>query len=271
VDQTAPPVLGRDLIIEHLRHTLEGLPAARAAFLGGSDASGRTDALSDIDLVVLCAEGAVEECLAEVRAGLGALSPLAHRWRVPTAPGSAPDRSAAQEFLALRDADPAHFVDVVVIPVSASERYLEPERHGQALVLFDRDGLIHPDPLDRAALQRRIEARVSTLRERFPMFQTLVSRAVARGFVAEAAVAYQDHCLRPLVELLRIRHCPDRFDFGPRYLDRDLPEEVRAEVESLALPGSLAQVEAFRSRAQTLFEATLAQLDAAAEPGRDHD
>jgi len=36
--------------------------------------------------------------------------------------------------------------------------------------------------------------------------------------------------LAPLIELMRIRHCPDRFDFGPRYLDRDLPAELRLTV-----------------------------------------
>ena len=81
---------------------------------------------------------------------------------------------------------------------------------------------------------------------------------------AEAAVAYQDHTYRPLIELLRIRHCPDRFDYGARYLDRDLPADLRAEVEALALPGTLDEVEAFQVRAQALFEVTLAEL---AQPG----
>ncbi len=110
-------------------------------------------------------------------------------------------------------------------------------------------------------LQSRIDTRLAILRERFPLFQTLVTRAVRRGFVAEAAVAYQDYAYRPLIELLRIRHCPDRFDFGARYLDRDLPATVRAEVEALALPGSLDEVEEFRGRAAALVDATLAQLD----------
>ena len=98
-------------------------------------------------------------------------------------------------------------------------------------------GILTPVPLDRDALQTRIDARLAILRERFPLFQTLVTRAVRRGFVAEAAVAYQDHTYRPLIEVLRIRHCPERYDFGARYLDRDLPPALRAEVEALALPG----------------------------------
>lgn len=247
----------RAQIIAALHSALEAAPEVLAASLGGSDATGRTDEFSDVDLVVIVQEGAVESTFAILHSALEELSPIVHRWRLadPTWHGS------SQEFLALRDADPAHFVDLVVQSPTGGERFLEVERHGTPLVLFDRVGILAPVPLDRVALQARIDERLAVLRARFPLFQTLVTRAVRRGFVAEAAVAYQDHTYRPLIELLRIRHCPERFDFGARYLDRDLPAELRAEVEALALPDSLVAVEVFRSRAQDLFDATLAELD----------
>ena len=255
--QASPAPITRARIIAALHAALERAPEVLAAFLGGSDGTGRTDGLSDVDLVVVVEEGAVETAFAILHGALEELSPITHRWRLaePTWHGS------SQEFLALRDADPAHFIDVVVQEPSGGERFLEVERHGTPLVLFDRAGILAPVPLDRVALQARMDARLAILRQRFPLFQTLVTRAVRRGFVAEAAVAYQDYTYKPLIELLRIRHCPDRFDYGARYLDRDLPAALRAEVEALALPGSLAEVEAFRSRAEALFDATLAELD----------
>ncbi len=254
--QPASAPISRAVIITTLHRALESLPEALAAFLGGSDATGRTDEHSDIDLVAVVDDGAVEAAFAAIHAALEELSPLLHRWRLadPTWHGH------SQEFVSLRDADPAHFVDLVVQTPSGGERFLEVERHGHALVLFDRAGVLAPMPLDRAALHTRIDERVAVLRERFPLFQTLVTRAVRRGFVAEAAVAYQDHTYRPLIELLRIRHCPDRFDYGARYLDRDLPPALRAEVEALALPGSLDEVLSFRERAQALFDTNLAEL-----------
>ena len=248
--------VSRDAIIAALRAALEESPAVLAAFLGGSDATGRTDEFSDIDLVVVVEDGSVEETFGVIHAALEELSPISHRWRLadPTWHGH------PQEFLALRDADPAHFVDLVIQTPTGGERFLDAERHGHADVLIDRAGMLAPIPLDEAALQQRIDARLAVLRERFPLFQTLVTRAVRRGFIAEAAVAYQDYAYRPLIELLRIRHCPQRFDYGARYLDRDLPDSLRTEIESLALPGSLDEVEAFRARAQALFEATLAEM-----------
>ena len=256
MDPSTAPIT-RAQIITALHTALEEAPEVLAASLGGSDATGRTDEFSDVDLVVVVEQGAVEATFAAVHRALEGLSPIVHRWRLadPTWHGN------AQEFLSLRDADPAHFIDLVVLEPSGGERFLEVERHGTALVLFDRAGVLAPEPLDRVVLQSRIDARLAILRERFPLFQTLVTRAVRRGFVAEAAVAYQDYAYRPLIELLRIQHCPDRFDFGARYLDRDLPATVRAEVEALALPSSLDEVEEFRSRAEALFDATLAELD----------
>lgn len=254
---SVPAPIGRSEIISALHTSLEGDPAALGAFLGGSDATGRTDSLSDIDLVVIVEPGAVENTFTAMHTALEVLSPISQRWRLaePTWHGH------AQEFVALRDAAPEHFVDVVVQEPTGGERLLEVERHGAPLVLFDRAGVVKSVPVDRPRLQDRIDARLAILRERFPMFQTLVTRAVRRGFVAEAAVAYQDHTYRPLIELLRIRHCPQRFDFGARYLDRDLPAPLRAELESLALPSSLEEIESFRERAQALFAATLAGLD----------
>lgn len=255
--------MGRAAIIDALARAFEAWAPAHAAFLGGSEATGRTDEYSDVDLVVVVADDAVEEAFATAHRALQKLSPIAQRWRVPEPAW----HGHHQEFLALRDADPAHFLDLLVIQWSQARRpgtrFLDPQRHGQAVILFDRPGVIAADPLDREELDERIASRLASVRARFPLFQTLVTRAVRRGFPAEAATAYQDHTLRPLVDLLRIRHCPERFDFGMRYLDRDLPADVRGIVESLALPGSLAQVEAFQARAAELFEVTSAQVDAA--------
>jgi predicted nucleotidyltransferase len=260
----APRPVSRAAIISSVAEALAEDPHVRAAFLGGSDATGRTDGESDVDLVVVVDDGWVEATFALVHRALEQLSPLSLRWRLPDPTW----HGNPQEFLALRDSDPAHFVDLVVQGPTGGERFLEPERHGTPVVLVDRGAILAPTPLDHAALDARLEERLALLRVRFPLFQTLVTRAVHRGFPAEAAVAYQDHTLRPLIEVLRIRHCPERFDFGARYLDRDLPAAIRSEVEALALPASPAEVLEFRARAEALFSATLAELDQRPDPRR---
>jgi hypothetical protein len=68
--------------------------------------------------------------------------------------------------------------------------------------------------------------------------------------------------IRPVVEILRMRYCPDRYDYGLRYLDRDLPADVGAEIERLVFPPSVEEVEAYQARAQKLFDETIRALDA---------
>jgi hypothetical protein len=184
-------------------------------------------------------------------------SPIAHCYRLPEPTW----HGHAQELFALRDADPCHFVDLVVMRRSDGNRMLEPERHGTAMVLFDRDGDVRPSPFDRAAHEAKMAKRLPELREMFFLFQNLTTKAVRRRDVPDAVQRYQASTVRPLVELLRMRHCPDRYDFGVRYLDRDLPEELGAEIHRLSLPRSLAELEQFRARAETLFDEQIRALD----------
>ena len=247
----------RQKIIDTLTAALEPLDYVLAGYLGGSDATGRTDVYSDVDYQAIVEDDRVEDAFGGALGALAALSPIVHEYRLPEPTW----HGCSQVFLSLKGADPAHFVDFVVMKRSHEDRFLEPERHGLAIVLFDKLGLVTPDPFDRAAHLAKMEARFAVLRETFPLFQTLVTRAVSRGFPAEAAAAYQSHTFRPLVELLRMRYCPDRYDFGARYLDRDLPPKLRAEVESLALPPGLLEVEEYRARAEVLFRGTLRDWD----------
>lgn len=251
-------LISRQQLIDRLHEGLAGIDFVRAAWLGGSDASGRTDRWSDIDLVLIVEDGRWQEALAAIRRIAATLGPIAHCWRMPEPAW----HGHHQEFLRVQGAEPCHDLDVVVMEKSAPGRLLERERHGDAVVLFDREGLVKPEPLDRGAHAARLRDRLALLREQFPMFQVLLTRALRRGMAAEAAALYQRVTLAPLVELLRMRHAPDRFDFGPRYLDRDLPVDLRATVESLAFPRDLAQVEALQQEAVALFDRTLAELDA---------
>ena len=251
------PSLTRSGIVETLRERLGDVEFVRAAYLGGSDGTGRTDGWSDVDLVLLVEDDRVEDGFVAVHEIVEELSSIEHRYRLP----SPTWHGHEQEFFRLRDADPCHFVDLVVMKKSAGDRLTERERHGEPLVLFDKDDLVHSTGLDREAHGKKMAARLPELRSMFPLFQCLVTKAVRRGHGPEAVYFYQALTVKPLVELLRMRHCPDRYDFGLRYLDRDLPADLRAEVEGLVLAGSLDELEEKRARAEALFERNLRELD----------
>jgi hypothetical protein len=70
---------------------------------------------------------------------------------------------------------------------------------------------------------------------------------------------YTAHTLRPLLEILRIRHCPERFDFGAKYSAPDLPSDVVRRFERLHFVGSLDDVATRRIPAEEWFTEPLRQ------------
>ncbi|MEW6073812.1 MAG: nucleotidyltransferase domain-containing protein [Planctomycetota bacterium] len=105
------PRISRSDILAALRAGLAEVEWIRAAWSGGSDASGRTDELSDVDLFVIAAAGRVEAVFGVVHGILERLSPIEVAWRLP----SPTPHGCEQEFLRLRDAAAHHMVDLVVM------------------------------------------------------------------------------------------------------------------------------------------------------------
>jgi hypothetical protein len=257
--------LTRQQIIDTLHQALRASPAVHAAWLGGSDATGRTDRYSDIDCQVLVDDTAVDSVFTAVAAALNALSPIVGQYRIPEPTW----HGHSQTFYRLQDAPPWLLVDFAVLKMSSppAKRFLEPERHGHQLVLFDDGDLVQPTLFDRLAHEAAMRERLTHLVARFEMFHVFVDKAIWRGDAADAINTYHAITIRSLVELLRMRYCPDRYDFGLRYLDRDLPPEIRQPVESLLFCGSLAELADKQATAVALFRATLDDLSLDADSG----
>lgn len=232
--------LDRPTFIAELKSSLEADPRITAAWLGGSDASGRADALSDVDLVLATAPDDVEHGFDAVEACVNTLGGFSIKHRIP----SPTWHGHEQAFYRLADAPPELMLDLVVMSADAQDKMLELERHGEALVLFDRANVVDPPALDRAAHQKKIDDKLAQIRERFELFQPLIDKAIARGHLPEAVAFYHRLTLAPLIDLLRIKHCPDKFDFGPRYLDRDLPRADYKLVTRLSLHGDADELAA---------------------------
>ncbi len=225
----------------------------------GSDATGRTDEHSDLDLAVVVRDGTAEEVLAAARTAVEALAPVRAAFRVPEPAW----HGFSQVFLALEGWPEGLMLDLAVIPESIppEKRFLERERHGVAEILHDPDGQLAPRELDRDAHRDQARAALEALRTRAALFGHMPAKAVVRGHLVEAAAFHQSFVVTPLVQLLRLRHCLERFDYGPRYLDRDLPEDARVVVERVALAGSAADLARAIEEGRAALAAELAAHD----------
>jgi len=250
-------MLTRDDILTAIHTTLEAEPRALALWEGGSTAFGRADSLSDLDLYVLVEDEDVPAVRDVVEHSLEALSPIAlsHRLPEPTWHGH------AQAFYLLRDTSPGALVDLLVMRRSVPGRFLEEERHGIPRVLFDHTGEIGPIPLDREAHTARLAGRLATLRTTFPLFRGLVQKEIERSDAIAAVGFYHALTLRPLLEVIRMLHCPERYDYGAKYSIPDLPPGVVSRLERLWYVGSPGDLAERQAEAEAWFAETVTALD----------
>jgi predicted nucleotidyltransferase len=244
----------RSRLVAVLRRALEQLDAVDAAWQGGSAAFASDDELSDVDVIVVVADDAVETTFARIESALAALSPVTLRHDVAGMPGF------AQKFYRLRDAGEFLVVDLVLIRRSDPLLFREIELHGRGETWLDRRGILVEAHLDVTSDTTQAAARIAPLATAFAMFQHLVTKERLRGHAVDALSFYQALTLRPLVEALRLLHCPQRRVFGLRYVSRDLPADASAAIEALAFVRDLEDLALKHERARRWFDRCIARL-----------
>ncbi len=249
------PKVERQALVACLQVALTTIPDVDAAWEGGSAGFGTADALSDLDLVLVVADHAIPETFAAVERALEALSPIALRYDVPGTVGY------TQRFYSLRDASEFLVLDLVCIRRSDPLMFREMELHGNGTVWLDRTGVLQETHVDASADQTASLARLPQLRAAFAMFQHIPTKERLRGRAVEALHFYQAMTVRPLVEALRLWHCPQRRMFSVRYLARDLPAPVAERITDLSFVKDLSDLEYKHAQAQAWFWETMAHLE----------
>jgi len=122
-------------------------------------------------------------------------------------------------------------------------------------------GMVEQEYADSFVHDRWEIERYREIKAWFVASQSFVRKAVLRGKEVDALASFWGYTLRPLVELLRMRYCPVRWDFGMRYLDRDLPSTVYARLRDLIFVRDLGEIEAKLPEATAWAVALLRELD----------
>lgn len=224
----------RQVVVDVVQERLRPLDFVLALWEAGSAAFGRVDEWSDVDLMIVVEDGREAEAFAVLEAALAALSPieLVYEMAQPTWHGH------QQKFYRLREASEFLMIDVAVMARSSGDKFLTVELHGEARVLFDKEGVVRPPLFDGAAHQERLRGRLREMAGLMPLLGNLVRKELLRGQPLDALSFYQGLILRPLVELLRIKYDPARHQFGARYLYHDLPPAETERLERLMFVSS---------------------------------
>lgn len=240
----------RERICEALCVRFEPRADVLAGWEGGSAAFGAVDAYSDLDVSFLVAAGADPAALyVAAEEALASVSPIVASHYV--APG---------RYYKLRDGGEFLLVDLGFVHVDALRQDFGVERHGIARKLFDKGDWLRPRPVDDSVLAARRQQRYEALEAWFPVSQSFVRKAILRGRHVEALAAFWSYTLRPLTELLRMRYSTLRWDFGMRYLDRDLPPAVYHRLRDLMFVADLDELSAKLEQASAWGSTVLADL-----------
>jgi len=219
----------RDAVLGAIDDSVRPLGYVHSFWEGGAASSGRLDEWSDMDLYLLVDDGRAEDAFLEIERGLSALSPIDIRLRVPQAPAP----GVTQTFYRLRDSSKFLLIDLAVIDMSAPDKFLTPEIHGEPKYVFNRMTDLEVPPLDTDALAERMSARRGRLATRMALFGPFVEKELRRGNLIEAVHHYNYLVLGTLTELLRMKHRPEHWDFGIRYVHQEFPQQTAEELQKL--------------------------------------
>jgi hypothetical protein len=242
-------------ISDAVTQALRPLPTVFAGWEGGSAAFGAVDAYSDIDLLYIVADDAAfGDLYAIAEKAIETVSPITASHTPPSGVGM---------YYKLKDGGDFFLIDLIFFRAGELDHHLDIERHGEKLPFFDKGDWLRAKPLDEGALAMRRDRRYRDLQTWFPISQAFVCKAILRGQHVEAINAFWACTLKPLADLLRMRYCPVRWDFGVRYLDRDLPPAVYEQFRDLALVSDLRDLEVKLARARVWGAALLRELESA--------
>ncbi len=233
------PRLERDEIISTLVAALEPEKQVCAAYEGGSAAFGRLDEYSDIDFQVIVEDQAVDQTAARIDELLKAAFKISYRYEIPRPAW----HGHYQVFYRFAEASPLLLLDLCLIQRSSPNKFLEPEIHGQARVYFDKCGAALPPAPDPAAFQAGLTARRAQALAMAELFAPFAVKELRRCQPIEAVAFYQGFVLGPLIDLLRMRYDPQRYNFRTRHIYHDLPADVIARLEPLYFAGSPQELE----------------------------
>ena len=222
--------LNRNDIVNALVEALEPLDYVHAFWEGGAAGFDRADEWSDIDAQAIVDDDRIEDVFKAVDKTLAKLSGTQEKFRLPEPTW----HGHSQCFYKLKNASPFLLVDLAIMKESTqADKFDVWAIHGKPIIKFDKKGLIVEKKIDPDAHATAIMKRLDTLKCLFEIFYIMPMKETNRKNHVEAMLFYLGQTYRPLVEVLRMKHCPQRYNYATRYVYYDLPKDVVKRLENL--------------------------------------
>jgi len=249
--------LNRNTITQTLTRILKPLDFIHAFWEGGAIAFNRIDQWSDIDLYAVVDDNRVEETFLTIEKALETLCPIEQKLEVPQLPWP----GVSQAFYKLENASEYLLIDFAVLKLSAPDKLLEPEIHGNIVFYFNKNNKINIPRLDKDEFAKKLQARLERLKVRFKIFNVFVQKEINRANSLEAIDLYQNLTLATLVEALRIKHNPFHYNFKMRYIHYELPPKTVKKIENLYFVKDKKDLQEKYHKATEWFYKTISEIE----------
>lgn len=220
----------RDKIVNALIKLYEPIENVYAVWENGSIAFNRIDDYSDIDLAVECEKEIIPSLIEKTEKVLEEIIGVDYKYVIKNNFFAGME----QVFYRFKNTSPFLLLDIGFLRHNEpKESFIQPEIHGEVKVHFDKIGITETKGLEKGEWDKKMAERVKALAERYEIFKIMPLKEIPRDNYVDSYAFYFSFYLNTLVELLRIKHKPFRYNFGLRYLKFDLPENEYKELEPL--------------------------------------
>jgi hypothetical protein len=254
--------IDRIKIIKAIDNGLKGNPAVFAFWLEGADSTNTVDRYSDIDVWLDVRDGEEQTIFDEVERVLAELARIDFIYE--------PEHShpkIRQKAIHLEGTSEYLWIDVCIQSHSRDFEFIR-GIEDEPLVVFNKGG-IRSREADEAEINQLLTDRIHHIKNTFAQ-QTRVLSKIERGEFLEAWMYYYKWTLQPLVELLRIRYIPRKFEYHFKHVHRDLPEEVVSQLEYLVRIDSIEDIKQRIAKASEIFKANLKEVERDLATRREH-
>jgi predicted nucleotidyltransferase len=200
-----------------------------AAWEGGSAATGYEDEFSDLDLSIICKDAAVEEMFRELEEWLEENYGILNKFRVPEPAW----HGFSQCYYQIDKVHPLFYLDIAVIKKSLPDKFTESDRHGNAVVWFEKEKILDSSPTEPEKVEEKAKHFYKIATQSDFLTITEIQKAISRKRYSEAFPVYFQMIARNLAILLNLKYRPAKVDFGLRYGYRDYGKADFELVESL--------------------------------------
>lgn len=216
-------------LCEQLKKFWESDKKIHTAWEGGSVATGFDDDFSDLDMALICDDDYVEELFEKTEKYLEDSYGIKEKLRIPEPSW----HGHSQTFYLLKDSPKFFYIDLLIEKLSAGNRFMESNRHGNSAVWFDKKGLMDSTPMPDDDFKKKIVPKLKYFKKSFFITNIELEKQVVRGREVDALDGYYKLILGRLAFLLNVKNRPAKHDFGLLYSYRDWTKKDYAFVKDL--------------------------------------